>query len=135
MTLRDSTERHALLAKLQVADRLASMGTLAAGIAHEINNPLAFPSMNLELIRDTLRDARPALSDARAAEVSEYLDDCLNGTDRIAQIVKDLGTFTRGESALTEVDCCETLEYALRITAATIRHRATIERDYQRTPG
>src|SRR4029079_16154216 len=57
---RDVTERKRMRAKLLITDRMASLGTLAAGIAHEINNPLAYAAGNLEVIAETLAAAESA---------------------------------------------------------------------------
>jgi PAS domain S-box-containing protein len=67
---RDLTERKRMQAKLQVAGHMASVGTLAAGIAHEINNPLASVISNLRLLLKEPRDP---------AEVREVLADVLSG--------------------------------------------------------
>ena len=131
VTLRDVTERRHLLAKLQVADRLASVGTLAAGVAHEINNPLAFVSINLGLIRRALATTGSA---DRSAQLESFLDDCMTGTERIAQIVRDLTVFTRAKAERTDVDCRDSLEYALRIAEGTIGRQCEIERDFGALP-
>jgi nitrogen-specific signal transduction histidine kinase len=52
--IRDLTERKRLETQLRLADRMASMGTLAAGVAHEINNPLAYVCSNLSFIKEQL---------------------------------------------------------------------------------
>src|SRR5262249_36491580 len=57
---RDVTERKRMRAKLLVSDRMASLGTLAAGIAHEINNPLAYVAGNLEAMAETLQGVAQA---------------------------------------------------------------------------
>jgi signal transduction histidine kinase len=62
---RDVTERHRLRAKLLLSDRMVSLGTLAAGIAHEINNPLAYVTANLEVVAETLGET-PTVSSSEA---------------------------------------------------------------------
>ena len=65
---RDLTERDALDARLKVADRMASVGTMAAGVAHELNNPLAFVTANVAFVQNELK------SKAHAGEArSEWL--------------------------------------------------------------
>ena len=135
VSARDVTERKLLMAQLQTADRLASVGTLAAGIAHEINNPLTFLSGNLALIQASL--AREPLSTSEALEVESLmplLDDCATGTQRIAQIVRDLNVYTRADERPSAVDCRTVLDFALKIAVATIRHRATVTQEHATTP-
>ncbi|MFN0181211.1 MAG: ATP-binding protein [Gemmatimonadales bacterium] len=134
VTVRDVTDRKHLLAKLQVADRLASVGTLAAGIAHEINNPLTFVSGNLELLRGALGAGAKSPPDLDPDAVGQCLDDCWMGTQRIAQIVKDLNAFTRATEERSAVDCRAVLDYAIKIARVAIRHRADIALDYGPAP-
>ena len=132
VTVRDVTDRKHLLAKLQVADRLASVGTLAAGIAHEINNPLTFVSGNLELVRSALAAGTKSPPDLES--LRQCLDDSWVGTQRIAQIVKDLNAFTRAAEERSPVDCRAVLDYAIKIARVAIRHRADIALDYGPAP-
>ena len=61
LIFRDLSERRALQRRFEHADRLAALGTLAAGVAHEINNPLAVIMANLALITQALSKYEPAL--------------------------------------------------------------------------
>ena len=92
---RDVTERVKLEAELARAERLASVGTLATGIAHEIMNPLAFASLAIERIERLVASGVPAssLHEALASAVA----DAKSGADRVAAIVRDLQAFTRSE--------------------------------------
>src|SRR5437773_1406502 len=72
-------------AKLQ-ADRLASIGLLAAGLAHEINNPLAFVRANLEFLQQEL---------PKDGDVAAALKDMAMGAERIGAIVGSLKSFSR----------------------------------------
>ena len=122
---RDVTEVNALRAKLVVSDRMVSIGTLAAGVAHEINNPLTYVSASLDALRDLLR---PALArDAALADATSLLDDMRDGIDRVGRTVRDLKLFSRSEdSARTVVDIKDVLTRVLRIANNEIRHRATL---------
>jgi len=77
-------------------EKLASVGQLAAGIAHEINNPMCFITANTEALLDDLRD-EPALSPRLAEYRDGILADTLDGILRVNSIVGDLRRFARGE--------------------------------------
>ena len=86
---RDITERLERERELMHKDRLTSLGTLAAGMAHEINNPLMYMQANLEEVRDALS---PTSNDSALDEetLRQLADECLFGVRRIAQIVDTL---------------------------------------------
>src|SRR5262249_47406183 len=87
MSGRDVTERKRMRAKLMVSDRMASLGTLAAGIAHEINNPLAYVTGNLEAIAEAFQASQHQPSKAECLEMSAAIDDARDGAERVRQIV------------------------------------------------
>ena len=131
---RDVTERKRMSAKLLVTDRMASLGTLAAGIAHEINNPLAYVTGNLEVAAETLAD--PAVSPLPgSAELAAVISDARDGAERVRKIVHGLRSFSRGEEehraplALPGV-----LEAAIRLAGNELRHRAQLVREIASTP-
>jgi PAS domain S-box-containing protein len=122
---RDVTERKELEARVMLSDRMASIGTLAAGIAHEINNPLAYIQGNLDLIRDQM--AKPALD---MDLVRECLNDALEGAHRVAAIVKGVKMFSRLEDdARTPIDIHRALESALRMASSELRQCCEITKD------
>ena len=133
-TGRDVTERKRMRAKLLVTDRMASLGTLAAGIAHEINNPLTYVTGNLEAAAEALADPQLAPSPACAEAVAAIVD-ARDGAERVRKIVAGLRSFSRAEDehraplALPGV-----LETAIRLTSNEVRHRAQLVREIGPTP-
>jgi signal transduction histidine kinase len=117
--------------QLVVADRRVSVGRLSAGVAHEINNPLAYVASNLRYVARAL----PALAAGDAAqlerlpEVRQALADAQDGTERIKQIVKGLKGFSRTDDDRREVlDLAGPLESALAMGKHEIEQRASIVR-------
>jgi PAS domain S-box-containing protein len=125
----DVTERREILAHLAVSDRMASLGTLAAGVAHEINNPLAYVSSNLAMLAEEL----PALLEGRGrakvsvSDVKDLLSDAILGAARVREVVRDLRSLARvDERVLEPVNVREVLESSLRMATNEIRHRARL---------
>jgi two-component system NtrC family sensor kinase len=119
---RDLSEERAIRTQLVTTDRLAGIGRLAAGVAHEINNPAAFVTVNLGVLRD-----RFAAGTARAQDVLAMLDESLNGMDRIREIVRDLKGLAR-ERSIDLVDLGTVAQSALRMAAHETRGRAKVDR-------
>jgi signal transduction histidine kinase len=103
----DRTELRRVELRLDTATRLEALGVLASGVAHEVNNPLAYVSVNLALLepliaalaQPALRDALPEELRASAREAPELIADCREGAERIQRIVEKLGQFSeRGAS-------------------------------------
>ncbi|HKO92233.1 MAG TPA: ATP-binding protein, partial [Polyangiaceae bacterium] len=130
---RDVTLKKQTEAQLIVSDRMASVGTLAAGIAHEINNPLASVMANLDL---AVRDAAELVEDAGyTTELMDELNDAREAAERVRRIVKDLKIFSRvDDDARGPVDVERVLESTLRMAWNEIRHRARLIKDYHKTP-
>jgi PAS domain S-box-containing protein len=125
----DITEERALHARLAEADRITALGTLAAGVAHEINNPLAFVRTNLEYLREQAGARPPATDRTWSAEWTRALDDALEGAERVQAIVSDLKALSRAdEEACGPVDVNALLESAIRMTWNHLRHRARLDR-------
>ena len=103
---------------------MASLGTLAAGVAHEINNPLSAVMLSLQLARKELaRDP-----DARLARTVELLANAAESAERVQRIVKDLRALARPEDEpLAQIDLAEVIAYAQSIASYQIRHRARVE--------
>ncbi len=129
--VRDLRERREMLARLAAADRLASVGMLAAGVAHEINNPLAYVQSNLALVSDALprllgRGAAPRFS---PEEVDLLLRDAREGAERIRAVVADLRMLSQPgnpEAYAGPVEIEPVLQSCLRIAEKEIGHRARL---------
>ena len=142
---RDVTQSKLLQARLMQADRMVAMGTLAAGVAHEINNPLAYLSANLELLsKRKLPEIREKLKESDGAvgpELAEALDKCMEmleiareGASRVKDIVRDLRTFSRDDERRAAVDVRRVLDACVNIAWNELRLRARVERVYGDVP-
>jgi len=127
----DISDRRELQARLLLTDRMASVGTLAAGVAHEINNPLAYVIANIDSAAGELRRlSSPALARTLAA-----LAEAQEGAERVRRIVFDLKTFSRADDAARErVDLREVVESSINLAMNEIRHRARLTRDLGPVP-
>ena len=126
----DLTAKRSLEAQLVFADRMASMGTLAAGVAHEINNPLAFITANLEYALSELQNQKPPLAAAASA-----LEDAREGTNRVRNIVRDLKIFSRVDAGDEDlVDVRQVLRSAVNVTHNELRHRASVQLELAPVP-
>jgi len=110
--------------RLAAADRMAALGTLASGIAHEINNPLTYVIANLQTVAEQL----PTSTDKTTRELAEIVADALDGAQRIRKLVKQVQMVSPGqrEERLTVVALRETLRAALALTENQIKHRARL---------
>jgi PAS domain S-box-containing protein len=133
MVHRDTTERKNLQARLVMADRLASVGTLGAGVAHEINNPLAYMLVNLHLIREGLEKLEESVPHSTLEPLGQLVRETTEGAERIATIVRDLKVFARGEQELRTqpVDVRRAVELACKMADNVIRHRARLVMDFE----
>ena len=125
---RDITQRRRLEQELALSQRLASLGTLAAGVAHEINNPLTYVVANLDTLRAALQPGSE-LTAEQHEELGALLDDVLGGTQRIGRIVRGLTVFSRAdEGPRTAVDLHEAVDVAVTMATPALRHRARLVR-------
>jgi two-component system cell cycle sensor histidine kinase/response regulator CckA len=139
MVFRDVSEARQLRARAALSDRLTSLGTLAAGVAHEINNPLTYVLGNASVVARELDRMRQAVQERRqsagallemVAERSHAMTEALleiqDGAERIRGIVIDLRAFSRPETAERPGDVRSALDWALRVTETEIVARAKL---------
>ena len=150
--------------QLHQSEKLASIGQLAAGVAHEINNPIGFVNSNLgtlkgyvdkliKLIEDVSTTVDPLLANdpeakksleelKRKADLDFLREDigCLiaesiDGTTRVRRIVQDLRDFSRtGEVSMEWVDLHAGLESTLNVVSNEIKYKAEVVREYGSLP-
>ncbi|MGZ3460342.1 MAG: ATP-binding protein, partial [Archangium sp.] len=134
----DLTERRRLEQQSIQSDRLASMGALAAGVAHEINNPIAYVLSNLSYLegwRDDLERQLEVLPGSHVAELlaeaREVLVESLDGCKRIRDIVRDMRFFSHApDQSLAPVDVHASLDFVLRMAQTELKRTAKLEKDY-----
>lgn len=128
MIFQDVTDRRALERKLELNGRLASLGTMAAGVAHEVNNPLAVVVSNAEfLLAEYARQRSPGATRAGLDEVALSLSDLQSAAQRIRAIITDLRTFSRPPDPKdASVDVSRAIQWAVRSTALHTREHALV---------
>ncbi len=120
--------------RLAAADRHTALGTLAAGVAHEINNPLSYLISNLKFLTQELAPLAAPAPVLSGNDVSQQLQqaavEALEGAERVRIIVRDLNSFVRADSDATElIDLRAELEFALTMARNELTSRARLVRD------
>ena len=118
---RDLEARRQLEARVAAADRMAVVGTLTAGIGHEINNPLAVILANLTYVADNL----PSVD----AQVAEAMRDALLAARRASDIVANMRVFVQSNSQLDVADVHRVVTSTVQMIQNELRHRARLEID------
>ncbi|MCB9597431.1 MAG: PAS domain-containing protein [Sandaracinaceae bacterium] len=131
----DVTERREIEARLAQGERMASLGRLAAGVAHEINNPLAYVRTSLELARREVERLAGAADPASVQRARQALLQADDGVERVRVIASDLKTFSRGdEGSWQPVDLRRVVDAAVNLAWNEIRHRAELVRELAPVP-
>lgn len=131
---RDVTAERLAQEQLMISDRMASIGMLAAGVGHEINNPLSAVVANLEMAAAEL-NALPASVRDQLGDVPAELREALDAAQRVKQIAVDLKVFSGGQASVNEpLDVEQVLDSALRMGWNEIRQRAKVVKQYGQVP-
>lgn len=129
---RDVTERREAEQALQQSERLASLGMLAAGVAHEINNPMTYVLGNLEHLSELTAEGLLSVAPAAEVDLALCLEDCLHGARRVVEIVADLRALSqqRQDARTVVASALQTLETCVRMAQSQIRHVAEVVRKF-----
>ena len=128
--IHDLTERRLQADRMRLVDRMASLGALALGVAHEINNPLTYALANVQLV-----SRRLAPAGAEDSGTARLMSDAVAGLERIRAIVRSLGTFASQEMDPTgPVDLVRLLENCIGMADSELRRCARVVRDYVESP-
>ena len=136
-------------------EKLASVGQLAASVAHEINNPIGFISSNLGSLRsylakfleyieatsnglgvEDLQRLRKRLKlDFIVKDIEELIRESKEGTERVSEIVQNLKNFSRlDEAGRKEADINESLESTIKIVWNELKYKARVVKEYGELP-
>lgn len=129
---RDITEKKQAETRLVVSERMASLGMLAAGVAHELGNVLTSVTANLEVAENNVARLRVA---PPTVELADVLKDAREGAERLQHIVRDIGIFSRHEGEETlPVQVERVLESTVRMAAAEVRRSARLTTSFAGVP-
>ncbi|HEX4620233.1 MAG TPA: ATP-binding protein [Myxococcaceae bacterium] len=124
-------DRRKMEQQLLISERMASLGAIAAGIGHEINNPLSSAATNLAFVLERVEGQ----ASVEPKQIAEPLRDAHEALERMRRIVGDLKIFSRGdEQTRSAVDLRTVLESTLRIASNQLRHRAQVARELGAIP-
>ncbi len=139
LVLHDVTEQRRRDEQLALTDRLSSLGTLVASVAHEINNPLSYTLGNLNLVEGELLQLRERLPDDASRDLLDRivlsLRDAEEGAERVATTVKELRAFGRMEErVLRPIDPRTCVDWAIRLTGNQLLHQARLITSLREVP-
>ena len=125
---RDVSQQRQLQLQLILSERMASLGTLAASVAHEINNPLTCALLQLDSADKTL------LLSANSEKALNAVREAKDASERIRDIVAGLRSFSRPDEGVAPVDVRQLLDTVVRLAGHQVQHRARIEKRYAQVP-
>jgi PAS domain S-box-containing protein len=129
---RDVTERKRMQGRLIQADRMATVGTLATGVAHEINNPLTYVVLHLEKLRMSLSRLVP--DEAARGDAQHMLAEALDGAERVRVIVQDLLSLARSDTSTHgPTDVRKVVTTALKLASPVLDGRAEVVPELEET--
>ncbi|NOX26373.1 MAG: response regulator [Deltaproteobacteria bacterium] len=164
--VKNAVEKRNLIRQLKVSrarviqqEKMAIIGQLAAGVAHEVNNPVGFINSNLTTLKkyfgrlrefvtaqdaalqqhsssDTVNELRKKLKiDYILADIADLIDESQDGAERIKKIVEDLKLFSRQDSGQTEMaDINEVMASALNIAWNELKYKCTVNKELGKLP-
>ncbi len=134
VVVNDVTERNQLRTQALLNDKLAMVGTLSAGIAHEINNPIAWILANLNFIKAQVNTLYEDAVPAQKKEMSKFesiINESIDGAARISSIVHDLKGFARvNEVEIKPINLHDTLNAVINMASPSFKFRAKIEKNF-----
>jgi len=123
----DVTEVRMVQEQLQRAERLASIGTLASSVAHEVNNPLSYVSLNTDFLLEVVANLQGTIASDDHAELVDLLDDLRDGVDRIQRIILGLKGFARtAEREEQVIPLGQVVRTALRLCQNEMDHAGSV---------
>jgi CheY-like chemotaxis protein len=132
---RDVTAERLAHEQLFISDRMASIGMMAAGVGHEINNPLSAVVANLEMAMTELAGLSLRVGADGLGELPAEIREAYDAAQRVRQIATDLKVFSGGQADTNApIDVESVLESSLRMAWNQVRHRATVVRRYANVP-
>ena len=131
----DITDRKRMETQLMLADRLASLGTMAAGVGHEINNPLTWIMGNITLALEILQEMGHEAQRPPLVEVLGALEEASLGSSRVSAIVHDLQLFSRvDDTPGATADINQVVQSTSRMLRNELKHRTEFELDLTPMP-